>query len=205
MNIVLTLIAVSASVIGSGMALPQARRLVTTRNVDGVSPVWVGVSMGINLWWAAYAATASLWALLPVSLVSFVLYASIAVVYLRSVGRQALPGMALGALVLGMVPLPALLVGGWALAGPAIGLCYGIQLAPAVIAAHRTRELDGVSPSTWTLSFAEAVLWLIYGAVIADVALVAGGVVGVVLAGAILVRLSTTGHRIIPVRSLRTA
>jgi uncharacterized protein with PQ loop repeat len=200
MNIMLNLIAVAASVLGSSMAFPQARRLVLTRNVDGISSVWVGVSMAINLWWTAYALASSIWALLPVSVASFLLYAAIAVVYLRSVGRRGIGGVLLGAFGLGMAPLPFLVFGGWAVAGPAVGLCYGIQLAPAVVAAHRSRRLDGIAPGTWILSFVEGVLWLIYGAVIADAALVAGGVVGVVLAGAILLRLAVTGHRPLALR-----
>jgi uncharacterized protein with PQ loop repeat len=92
-----------------------------------------------------------------------------------------------------MAPLPALLVGGWEAAGLAIGLSYGIQLAPAVFAAFRTRELDGVSPGTWVISLVEAVLWLAYGAMISDIALLAGGTAGVVMATAMLSRLAAVG------------
>ena len=101
MNLVLNLIVVAASVLGSGMALPQAVKLARTRNVEGVSSAWIGVSMAINVWWTIYAVHESVWALLPVSTVSLVLYASMGLIYLRSVGRAALPGFALGALVLG--------------------------------------------------------------------------------------------------------
>ncbi len=193
MNIVLNLIVVAASVLGSGMALPQALKLARTQNVEGVSSAWIGVSMAINVWWTIYAIHQSVWALLPVSTVSLVLYIGMGVIYLRSVGRASLPGFALGALVLGMAPLPALLVAGWEAAGLAIGLSYGIQLAPAVFAAFRTRELDGVSPGTWLISWVEAVLWLAYGAMIADLALLAGGTAGVVMATAILSRLAAVG------------
>lgn len=177
------------------MAFPQARRLMKTRSVEGVSPVWIGVSMAINGWWTAYAITTPVWALLPVSSVSFVLYASIAILYVKTVGVGSLGGMAVGAFGLGMVPLPVLLAGGWELAGLAIGLCYGIQLAPAVVAAHRTRALDGVSAGTWNISFIEAALWLVYGLAVADAALIAGGATGIVMAGAILLRLALTGYQ----------
>ncbi len=193
MNLVLNLIVVAASVLGSGMALPQALKLARTRKVDGVSAVWIGVSLAVNGWWTIYAAHESVWALLPVSTVSFALYLGMGVIYLRSVGVSALPGFAVGGFVLGMAPLPALLLGGWEAAGLAIGLSYGIQLAPAVFAAFRTRELDGVSPGTWVISLVEAVLWLVYGAMISDVALLAGGTAGVVMATAILSRLAAVG------------
>ena len=193
MNLVLNLIVVSASVLGSGMALPQAFRLAKTRNVEGVSATWIGVSMAINTWWLAYALAASLWALVPVSLISLAVYVAMAALYLHTVGRVAVPGFALGMFGLGMMPMPALVFGGWAVAGLAIGLGYGIQLAPAVIAAYRSRELDGVSSGTWILSFAEGLLWLVYGVGIADVALLVGGMAGVVMAGAILARLVAVG------------
>ncbi|MFT4867072.1 MAG: hypothetical protein ACI9CV_001631 [Ilumatobacter sp.] len=195
MNLILNLVVVAASVLGSGMAFPQARRLMKTRSVEGVSPVWIGVSMAINAWWTAYAITTPLWALLPVSSVSFLLYASIAILYVKTVGVRSLGGMATGAFGLGMVPLPFLLAAGWELAGLAIGLCYGLQLAPAVVAAHRTRALDGVSAGTWNMSFVEALLWLVYGLAVADAALIAGGAAGIVMAGAILLRLALTGHQ----------
>ena len=193
MNIVLNLIVVAASVLGSGMALPQALKLARTQNVDGVSAVWIGVSMAINIWWTIYAVHESVWALLPVSLVSLALYSVMAVIYSRSIGRSALAGFAIGALVLGMAPLPALLLAGWAAAGLAIGLSYGIQLAPAVVATYRTRDLSGVSPGTWIISLVEALLWLAYGAMIADLALLAGGTTGAVMAVAILSRLAAVG------------
>ena len=120
MNLILTLTVVAASVLGSGMALPQAMRLARTGQVDGVSAVWIGVSMAINAWWTAYAVATELWAILPVSTVSLALYFAMATVYLRSVGRSALGGMAVGLLGLGMAPLPAFLIGGWDMAGLAI-------------------------------------------------------------------------------------
>lgn len=193
MNFVLVIVALAASVLGSGMAFPQAIRLKRHGSTDGVSAIWIGVSLAINGWWTAYAFAVSLWALLPVSMVSFALYGWIAVVYTRSVGRRAAPGMLIGLFGLGMVPLPVVLVHGWGVAGVAIGLCYGVQLAPAVVAAFRTHDLAGISPGTWIISLGEALLWLAYGVGVADRALVAGGASGVVMAGAIVARLAFTG------------
>jgi len=193
MNLVLNLIVVAASVLGSGMALPQALKLARTQKVDGVSAVWIGVSMAINAWWTVYAIHESVWALIPVSTVSLALYAGMGLIYLRSVGKSSLHGFVVGAFVLGMAPLPVLLTSGWEAAGLAIGLSYGIQLAPAVVSAYRTRALDGVSPGTWIISLVEALLWLAYGAMIADLALLAGGTVGTVMASAILFRLVAVG------------
>jgi MtN3 and saliva related transmembrane protein len=194
MSIVLTLVVVAATVLGSWMAAPQALRLARTRRVEGVSAVWIGVSLALNGWWLSYGLASGRWALVPVSTISLLLYASMAVVYLSTVGRRAVAPLAAGVFVLGMVPLPFLLVGGWSLAAVAVGLSYGIQLLPAVVASCRTRELSGVSAPTWLIAFVESGLWLVYGLAVGDIALIVAGGVGVLLAGVILARLWITGH-----------
>ncbi len=104
---------------------------------------------------------------------------------------------------LGMVPLPFLLVGGWNLAGVAIGLSYGVQLLPAVVASLRTRVLSGVSSTTWIIALSEAAGWLVYGLGVGDIALTLAGAVGAVMASVILARLAD--HRTSPVRRARPA
>jgi uncharacterized protein with PQ loop repeat len=193
-NILLNLLVIVATLLGSWMAFPQARRLARTRRVEGVSAVWIGVSLAINGWWLAYGLVAGVWALVPVSAISLVLYASMAVVYLGTVGRGALRALALGVFGLGMFPLPFLIIGGWQIAAIAVGLSYGIQLVPAVVSACRTRDLVGVSASTWLIAWVEAGLWLVYGFGVGDVALTLAGVVGMVMSSIILGRLAVTGH-----------
>jgi uncharacterized protein with PQ loop repeat len=193
-NILLNLLVIVATLLGSWMAFPQARRLARTRRVEGVSAVWIGVSLAINGWWLAYGLVAGVWALVPVSAISLVLYASMAVVYLGTVGRGALRALALGVFGLGMFPLPFLIIGGWQIAAIAVGLSYGIQLVPAVVSACRTRDLVGVSASTWLIAWVEAGLWLVYGLGVGDVALTLAGVVGMVMSSIILGRLAVTGH-----------
>ena len=194
MNILLNLLVIVATLLGSWMAFPQARRLARTRRVEGVSAVWIGVSLAINGWWLAYGLVAGVWALVPVSAISLVLYASMAVVYLGTVGRAALRALTLGAFGLGMFPLPFLIIGGWQVAAIAVGLSYGIQLVPAVVSACRTRDLVGVSASTWLIAWVEAGLWLVYGLGVGDVALTLAGIVGMVMSSIILGRLAVTGH-----------
>jgi uncharacterized protein with PQ loop repeat len=195
MNLLLTSIVVVATVLGSWMAFPQARRIARTRQVDGVSPTWIGVSLAINGWWLTYGVVVGVWALVPVSVVSLMLYGVMGWFYVRSVGRSALSGLAVGVFGLGMVPLPFLVVGGWELAGVAVGLSYGVQLMPAVVASLRTTLLSGVSSATWIIAFVEAALWLAYGLGVGDVALTLAGGVGMLLASVILTRLAVTGHR----------
>lgn len=195
MNLALNLLVVVATVLGSWMAFPQARRIARTRRVDGVSSAWIGVSLAINGWWLTYGLVVGVWALIPVSVVSLLLYGVMAWYFVRTVGRPALAGMALGVFGLGMVPLPFLVVGGWQLAGVAVGLSYGVQLLPAVVASLRTRVLSGVSSATWIIAFVEAALWLVYGLGVGDIALILAGSVGMALASVILARLAVTGHR----------
>jgi uncharacterized protein with PQ loop repeat len=195
MPLLLNLLVVVATVLGSWMAFPQARRIARTRRVDGVSATWIGVSLAINAWWLTYGLVAGVWALLPVSIISLVLYGVMAWFFVLSVGRAAVPGLALGVFGLGMVPLPFLVIGGWELAGVAVGLSYGVQLLPAVVASLRTSVLSGVSSTTWIIAAVESMLWLVYGVGVGDVALTLAGLVGVVMASVILVRLAVTGHR----------
>jgi uncharacterized protein with PQ loop repeat len=195
MSLVLTSIVVVATVLGSWMAFPQARRIARTRRVEGVSPAWIGVSLAINAWWLVYGVAAGVWALVPVSSISLVLYGTTAWYFLASAGARGVPGMVLGAFGLGMIPLPFLVVGGWELAGVAIGLSYGVQLLPAVVASLRTSVLSGVSSTTWIIAFAEAALWLVYGLAVDDLALTLAGAVGALMASVILARLAATGHR----------
>ena len=153
------------------------------------------MSLAINGWWLTYGLVAGVWAVVPLSIISLLLYGEMAWFYVASVGRPALPGLALGVFGLGMVPLPFLLVGGWELAGVAVGLSYGVQLLPAVVASLRTSELSGVSSTTWIIALVEAALWLVYGVGVSDIALTLAGLVGVVMASVILARLAVTGHR----------
>jgi uncharacterized protein with PQ loop repeat len=199
--VLITAMLVVANVMGAGMAYPQAARLVRQRSTAGVSGVWAGVSLSMNLWWLAYGVAEGLWGLVPVSAAAAVLYAVIIVAYVRAAEHTTIPSVATGLFVLGMAPLPFLLMGGWRVAGLAIGLCYGMQLVPAVVAACRSRELAGLAPSTWIMAWIEAVIWLLYGVVVLDAALLAGGASGSVMAAIILVRLATTGHR--PFRIVR--
>lgn len=208
MNLVLNLLVVTATVLGSAMAYPQTRRIARTRQVDGVSATWIGVSIGINAWWLAYGVAADVFALVPVSAVALSLYGVMAYGFFRSVGRHSVGQFALGLFGLGMIPLPFLLIGGWAFAGVAVGLCYGVQLLPAVVAACRTSFLAGVAPATWLIAWLEAAIWLVYGVGVGDTALVLAGGTGTLMAAIILVRLVVTGHRpflvLDPRRGLRT-
>ena len=194
------LVVVSANVLGAAMTLPQAVRLVRTRRTEGVSVSWAAMSVTGNAWWIAYAAGSRSWAVVPVAAVSVAGYAVILTVLLAGSGRRG-AGRTTGAVsgrwsplasaaVAGtaMAPAAALIGGGWGAVGVVLGLVYGAQLAPAVLAAHRATDLSGVSVATWAVAWAEAVLWGAYGVDGSDGGLVVLGVVGAVAATAVLVR-----------------
>lgn len=193
MTVLIITLVVIANVLGSAMAYPQAAKMLRTGNAEGVSAVWAGVSVSMNLWWLMYGLANRLWGLVPTSAIAAVLYGIIVVQFARSVGRGAVRGLAVGALLFGMAPMPVLVVAGWQAAGVTIGLCYGMQLMPAVVAAWRTRELSGVASGTWFLAWFEGLVWGIYGIYVLDGALMVGGVSGVALSTLMIVRLSMVG------------
>ncbi|BAN00425.1 hypothetical protein [Ilumatobacter coccineus] len=200
MTILIITLVVIANILGSAMAYPQAAKLLRTGNPEGVSAIWAGVSVSMNLWWLVYGIANSLWGLVPTSAIATALYAVIVVAFVRSVGRSAFGGLAFGALVFGLVPLPVLLVAGWSAAGVTIGLCYGMQLFPAVVAAFRTTDLSGVAAGTWIMAWIEGAIWGAYGLFVVDGALLIGGVAGVLMASLMLARLTMTGHRPLDLR-----
>lgn len=206
MTIFIITLVVIANVLGSAMAYPQAAKMIKTGNADGVSAVWAGVSVSMNLWWLVYGIANGLWGLVPTSLVATVLYTIIVVAFVRSIGRDAFGGLALGALVFGLAPLPVLLVVGWQAAGITIGLCYGLQLAPAVVAAWRTQELSGIAAGTWFMAWLEGAIWGAYGLYVADGALIVGAVSGILMSSLMLLRLWVADSVVVPARrTLHTA
>lgn len=188
-QVLLSAMAIVATMFGAGMIIPQIVRLRRTANVEGLSIVWIGVGVGLNSWWVAYAVGAGVWGVLPVSVISVALYLFLAAQVFRIDGSNHLRQFVAGAVALGLAPVPALIFGGLQAAGIVVGLSYAIQFAPAVVESFRSADLGGVSPTTWLLAFGEALIWSAYGLAVLDVALVIGGVGGAVASAAILFRL----------------
>jgi hypothetical protein len=87
------------------------------------------------------------------------------------------------------VPVLAWAIGGWIIAGVALGALYGVQLSPAVAAVYRTADVSGVSLATWVLAAAEAALWGIYGTATLDIGLLTLAGTGVFMSCLVLARL----------------
>ncbi len=196
MDGMLTIAVVLANVIGAVMAFPQAIRLVRTRRIEGISPVWAGISVAVNTWWIIYGVGVGLWAVLPVSTLSALAYLIIVWV-LGSVAPSSVRRAALGFGLTAVVPLAVLVAAGWPAVGLLVGLLYGVQLAPAVVGAYRSDVPRGISPTTWLLAWAEAFFWGVYGVGTSDIALVSAGLVGVVMSSLILVRLAVVRNRML--------
>ncbi len=190
MNYLLTFLIILANVLGAGMILPQVLRLRRASTSEGLSAVGVGVGIALNLWWVTYGLQADgAFSIVPVSIAGVILYTVITFQLVQLGTSEVLGPIAGGFFTVGVMPiLPYLLVGLEA-AGLTIGLLYGVQFAPAALAAMRSDRLVGVSTATWSMALVEAAIWLVYGLHIGDPALAVGGVGGSFMAGVILLRL----------------
>ncbi len=176
------------------MLLPQVGRLLQTGLIEGVSAVWAATGTVINVGWLAYVLHAAVWLAIP-SIAAAVLSYSLTLYLLFRNGADVRIGLVTAAL------LAAALVGvqavaGWTLLGTALAMANGVQFAPSVRAAWHAQTPAGVSPLTWLITEAEAVLWALYGVLIADVPIVLFGVTASAAATAILFRLWLTRDRV---------
>lgn len=190
MDYLLTILLVAGNILGAGMILPQVLRLRGGNTTDGVSTVGVGVGIAQNLWWMIYGLQAEgAFGVVPVSVAGMVLYGTIACQIVRLDGWGRLSSILGGFAGIGVLPLVPYVLVDLQTAGVVIGLLYTVQFVPAAIAVMRTSVPSGVSASTWSMAWTEALIWFAYGLIIGDAALVIGGAGGSVLAGFILVRL----------------
>lgn len=198
-TLILSALLAVANVLGVGMIVPQVKKLGgNNSSTNGVSGAWVGVGIGLNGWWIAYATETGLWGLLPVSLGAAALYLVMAYRLFRHRGQAAIRSIALGLVLLGLLPAPFLILNGWTAAGLAIGASYGLQFVPAAVVAVRSADVSGVSATTWIMALIEAAIWWGYGVYSDDRALVVGGAGATVASLVILIRLlsDTWGTRL---------
>ncbi len=188
----ITLVVVAATALGGAMAVPQAWKITRSRSTRGVSGAWSAISAALNAWWAAYAIGTGDWAIFPVAAISVIAYLVIASALVRyDDARPAatIRTMLTASFAIGTVPLIAVAVGGWVVAGVVLGALYGVQLSPAVVAVYRAADVSGVSTATWVLALAEAVLWGVYGIARIDLGIVALAVTGSAASILVLARL----------------
>lgn len=145
----------------------------------------------INLWWALYGGGIREWAIIPVSLISVMVYTTVAYALVRysELGRGTVLRRLFRGSTVGLVPLAALAVAGWTVTGIVLGTLYAVQLIPAVTTAYRADDVSGVSATTWTCTLAEALLWGAYALPARDLGLTALAITGTTMSALVLARL----------------
>lgn len=191
MNETLANIAIVAATIGTvTFLLPQIVKLIRTRDSAGVSTTWAVLGFVSNVGWFTYMISQELWAALIAPFVTFLSYA-VTLWALARTGRALGRGAVLGVVWTGVLAgVTAIL--GWPALGVVLGLSYGVMLTPSVWTAYKTVDPSGISPGTWWIGVAEAILWGYYGWYHADAGIITFFVVGVIGSTLILARYYST-------------
>lgn len=188
----MTVVVIAANVLGAAMAIPQARKLLRNRSVDGISVSWAAMSATVNAWWGVYGIGTGDWSIVPVSVVSVLAYLVIAAAIVRfapTPARHLIAPALTAVAAISAIPAIALMVDGWVTAGITLGALYGIQLSPAVVTVYRAVDVSGVALATWVIALVEAGLWGAYGIANLDVGLIALASTGLFMSTLVLVRL----------------
>jgi uncharacterized protein with PQ loop repeat len=181
---------IGASVLTVVFLLPQIVKLIRTGNSNGVSATWPALGFVTNIGWLAYMISQGFWAAIIAPLVTFISYGVILWALARN-GRNLRTSYVRGMVWTGLLVAITLMAGGSAL-GVFLGFSYGVQLAPSIWAAFQTADLSGISPGTWGIGLAEALLWGYFGWYHTDLGIVIFGIVGVVGSGLMLIRYYAT-------------
>jgi hypothetical protein len=179
----------AATVLAAWQLVPQVAKLRRVALPAGLSPTWALLGISTNVAWVAYRWSQGLWLGLPSPVIAALLYAATLWLIVRSRPSLRWAGLA-GLAWFGCVG-GAAFVGGWVLVGTVLGLSSGLQAAPSIWAAYRSRRPVGIAPSLWVIGLAQAVLWGYYGWANADFALV---VYGITLSLAALLILGRYGY-----------
>lgn len=176
---------VIATVLAAVFLIPQIGRLMTSRDVNGVSMTWAVFGVVTNTAWVFYLVPAGLWvaALAPgVAVVSYGMLAAMIARVKRHRGWIWKAGVYTGILV------GTYLLGDAYALGVLLALTPVMQLTPEIVAVYRDPSPTGVSPRTWMLAACEAICWGAYGTIVGDLALVGYGLVTSTGSGLILGR-----------------
>ncbi len=191
------LIAVLATILAAVFLIPQIARLSILGDVRGVSPTWAGLGLITNLAWVAYLWQQEMWVPSIAPAIAIVTYGITLVVVGRLADNRWWTRSSLSfAAVLAVTGT----LGGVAALGLVLVVTPLIQVAPELATIYRERHPVGVSPLTWTLAAAEAVLWGTYGWGIGDPALLGYGVFTATASLLILGRWAATHPRRVTLR-----
>jgi len=169
----MALIAFFATVLAAIFLVPQIVRLLVRGDTRGVSATWAGFGLITNLAWVDYLWQQGRWAPVAAPAIALVTYGITLVVLTRlDQGRRWIRSAILYTVLMAL----AASRGGLIALGLVLAVTPVIQVAPELLAVFKERHPSGVSPATWALAGAEAVLWGIYGWLAGDLALVGYGV-----------------------------
>jgi uncharacterized protein with PQ loop repeat len=185
-------LAATATALAAVFLVPQIVRLISRRDATGVSSVWAAFGVVTNSAWVGYLAAVGLWAAVPAPALAALTY-GVALCVIAPLDRRL-------AWVWSSCGYAALLaaagaLGGIGVLGVVLSVTPAVQLTPQVIAVFRERCPTGVSPATWSLSIAEAMLWGCYGLLVGDLALIGYGLVTSAGSALILGRWAATSSR----------
>jgi uncharacterized protein with PQ loop repeat len=175
-----------ATALAATSALPQLRRLRSTRDLTGVSLAGPAIGAVSEAGWLVYVTEVELWSAAAEPVIMVMTNVALAGAICRTGGRPA-RAVLVGAAWAAMLTLVTA-VGGWAALGAMLGVAYGIQMTPYIWSAFRVREPTGIALHTWTLSLVEAALWGVYGLAHSDLPIVLYAAIGTVSSAAILAR-----------------
>lgn len=178
-----TVVAAVATMLAAVVLVPQIVRLIGGRDVTGVAVTWAALGCVGNTAWVAYLVIADLWLAAIAPAMAVVSYALIVRLLVRTTGIVWLPASIAYGLVLAGIARWAGLP--WLAA--TLVVVPAVQVVPQVVAVYRESSPSGVSPLTWALSVAAALMWMIYGTMIGSLALVGYGLVRGAMSGLVLV------------------
>jgi uncharacterized protein with PQ loop repeat len=168
----MALIAFSATVLAAIFLVPQIVRLLVHGDTRGVSATWAAFGLITNLAWVDYLWQQGRWAPVAAPAIALVTYGITLVVIARLDRGHRWMRTA----IVYTVSMALASRGGLIAMGLVLAVTPVIQVAPELLAVFKERHPSGVSPATWALAGAEAVLWGIYGWLAGDLALVGYGV-----------------------------
>lgn len=182
-------LALFGNALAATFLIPQIVRLIGRRDPVGVSATWAGFGVVANAAWVFYLASHGMRVPLLAPALALLFY-GVTLALVARLGRADhwVWHSTAFMIVIGL----AVLVGGLAALGLCLALTPAIQVAPALVAVFKERHPTGLSPGTWTLAAAEALLWGLYGWLIADNALFGYGVVTTVASLVVLGRWAWT-------------
>ena len=182
MSVLIEVIGAAALIVTATAVLPQTVRMVRIRSTEGVSPLWAMLGAVSTAVWTAYTAARGLWWATAADALACLSYLSAVVV----LARQGVPARLLAGAAWFAVFVLAFFVADLAGVGIVLSFAFIVQVSPSVWTAYRQDSLLGASQTTWVLTFCEGILWLAYGAVKGDLAVVAFGTIAAI-AGALMV------------------